>query len=191
MKLITLTATSITSIKCGRRVFDARVYRCSEQCQNVTWGHSFFTSVTKPDLTPIIAGTLSVQVCLKFSQLTSVSKKESTRALTSAAVVVTDSVLLSNNFIFLISGEGDQVADQVEKSVSVDLSSWMLAWSVFCLILEQTCWHTLILWEPGYDNSYFDFDLKPAVVSCLTNALAPLPIALESCTRAQMNRTVL
>jgi len=38
--------------------------------------------------------------------------------------------------------------------------------------------------------SYFDFGLKPAVVGCLTNALAPLPIALESCLRAQMDRTV-
>jgi len=39
--------------------------------------------------------------------------------------------------------------------------------------------------------SYFDFGLKPAVVSCLTNALAPLPIALESCSRAQPDRPVL
>jgi len=38
--------------------------------------------------------------------------------------------------------------------------------------------------------SYFDFGLKPAVVSCLTNAIAPLPIALESCSRAQTNWTV-
>jgi len=29
--------------------------------------------------------------------------------------------------------------------------------------------------------SYFDFGLKTAVFGCLTNALAPPPIALESC----------
>jgi len=38
--------------------------------------------------------------------------------------------------------------------------------------------------------SYFEISLKPAVVSCLTNALAPPPIALESCSRAQTNWTV-
>jgi len=31
---------------------------------------------------------------------------------------------------------------------------------------------------------YFVFGLKPAVVSCVTNALAPPSIALESCSRA-------
>jgi len=36
--------------------------------------------------------------------------------------------------------------------------------------------------------SYFKIGLKPAVVSCLTNALAPPLIALESCSRAQTNR---
>jgi len=38
--------------------------------------------------------------------------------------------------------------------------------------------------------SYFDFGLKPAVVNCLTNALAPPPIAQESSSRAQTNWTV-
>jgi len=38
--------------------------------------------------------------------------------------------------------------------------------------------------------SYFDFGLKPAIVSCLTNALAPPPIALESCSRAQKDQAV-
>jgi len=38
--------------------------------------------------------------------------------------------------------------------------------------------------------SYFDFGLKQAVFSCLTNALAPPPIALESCSRAQTDRPV-
>ena len=36
MKLITLTAMFITSIECRSKVFDARVYRCSEQCEDVT-----------------------------------------------------------------------------------------------------------------------------------------------------------
>jgi len=42
----------------------------------------------------------------------------------------------------------------------------------------------------GTIYSYFDFGLKPAVVSCLTNALAPLLIALERCSRAETDRTV-
>ena len=112
MKLITLTATSITSIKCKGRFFGARVYRCSEQCKNVTGGHSFFTGVTNPDLTPIIDGVTSVQMCLKFCLLSSLaSKKNLTRALRSAAVVVADYVSLNKNsfFIFLVYGEGDQV----------------------------------------------------------------------------------
>jgi len=32
---------------------------------------------------------------------------------------------------------------------------------------------------------YFEIGLKPAVVSCLTNAIAPPLIALDSCSRAQ------
>jgi len=38
--------------------------------------------------------------------------------------------------------------------------------------------------------SYFEIGLTPAVVSCFTNALAPPPIALESCSRAQTDRPV-
>jgi len=37
---------------------------------------------------------------------------------------------------------------------------------------------------------YFEIGPKPAVVSCFTNAIAPLPIALESCSRAQTDRPV-
>jgi len=37
---------------------------------------------------------------------------------------------------------------------------------------------------------YLDFGLKTAVFGCLTNALAPSPIALESCSRTQTNRPV-
>jgi len=36
----------------------------------------------------------------------------------------------------------------------------------------------------GMIYSYLDFSLKPAVVSCLTNTIAPPPIAQESCSRA-------
>jgi len=35
--------------------------------------------------------------------------------------------------------------------------------------------------------SYLDFSLKPAVFGCLTNAIVPLTIVLESCSRALMN----
>jgi len=37
---------------------------------------------------------------------------------------------------------------------------------------------------------YFEIGLKSAVVSCLTNVIAPPPIALESCSRAQMDQPV-
>jgi len=38
---------------------------------------------------------------------------------------------------------------------------------------------------------YDEIGLKPAVVSCLTNAIAPLPIALESCLMAQTDWPVI
>ena len=38
--------------------------------------------------------------------------------------------------------------------------------------------------------SYLDFSLKIAVFGCLTNALAPLPIALGSCSMAQTDQQV-
>jgi len=37
---------------------------------------------------------------------------------------------------------------------------------------------------------YLDFGLKQAVFGWLANAIAPLPIALESCSRAQTDRPV-
>jgi len=46
------------------------------------------------------------------------------------------------------------------------------------------------LWEQGYENSYFEIGLKPVVVSCLTNALAPPLIAPESCSTAQTDQPV-
>jgi len=38
--------------------------------------------------------------------------------------------------------------------------------------------------------SYFDFGLKTAVFGCLTNALAPPPIALETCSWALTDQPV-
>jgi len=38
--------------------------------------------------------------------------------------------------------------------------------------------------------SYLDFSLKPAVFCCLTNAMAPPPIAPESCSNPQKVRQV-
>jgi len=38
--------------------------------------------------------------------------------------------------------------------------------------------------------SYLDFDLKTAVFGCLTNAIAPPPIALDSCSMAQTDQPV-
>ena len=56
-------------------------------------------SVTNHDLMPIIVGASSVQMCLKLCQLSLLaSKKESARALTSAAAAfVTDRVLLNKS----------------------------------------------------------------------------------------------
>jgi len=45
----------------------------------------------------------------------------------------------------------------------------------------------LTLWRLG---GFGDFHKKTAVFSCLTNTLAPPPIALESCSMAQMDRPV-
>jgi len=42
-------------------------------------------------------------------------------------------------------------------------------------------------WRLG---GFGDFRKKNAVFGCLTNALAPPPIALESCSTAQMDRPV-
>jgi len=47
---------------------------------------------------------------------------------------------------------------------------------------------TLTLWEPGYDIFVLWFQPQTAVFGCLTNALAPPSIALESCSRAQLDR---
>jgi len=45
----------------------------------------------------------------------------------------------------------------------------------------------LTLWRLGGCG---DFRKKTAVLGCLTNTLAPLPIALESCSTAQTDRPV-
>jgi len=42
-------------------------------------------------------------------------------------------------------------------------------------------------WRLG---GFGDFRKKTAVFGCLTNALAPLPIALESCSTPQTDRPV-
>jgi len=48
-----------------------------------------------------------------------------------------------------------------------------------------------LLWEPAYDIFVLRFwPKKTAVFGCLTNALAPPPIALESYSRAQTDRPV-
>jgi len=46
---------------------------------------------------------------------------------------------------------------------------------------------SLTLWHPG---GFIDFRKKTAVFGCLTNALAPPLIVLESCSRAQTDRPV-
>jgi len=50
----------------------------------------------------------------------------------------------------------------------------------------------LTRWLPAYGIFVLRFRLKKtAVFGCLTNALAPPPIALESCSRAQLDPLVL
>jgi len=48
-----------------------------------------------------------------------------------------------------------------------------------------------VRWPLPIRYSYFEIGQKPVVVSCLTNAIAPPPIALESCSRAPPDRLVI
>jgi len=49
----------------------------------------------------------------------------------------------------------------------------------------------LTLWESAYDIFVLQFrSKKTAVFGCLTNTIAPPPIVLESCSRAQTDRPV-
>ena len=57
---------------------------------------------------------------------------------------------------------------------------------VFLFAKSKTCHICIILWE-----WYFDFSLKDSSFWLPYQRLAPLPIALESCSRAQMDRPVL
>ena len=50
-------------------------------------------------------------------------------------------------------------------------------------------WKLLVFgWNLGTICLYFEIGLKLAIFSCFTNAIASLPIALESCSRAQTGR---
>jgi len=68
---------------------------------------------------------------------------------------------------------------QKDKEADILVSSSRLG-AVFFQHFES--WHTIY--------SCFEIGQKPAVVNCLTNAQAPSPIALESCSRAQTDRPV-
>jgi len=59
--------------------------------------------------------------------------------------------------------------------------------SIFPIEIFIKC---LTLWKPGYNIFVPEIGLKPAVVCCLTNAIAPLLIALESCSGAQTDQQV-
>jgi len=45
-------------------------------------------------------------------------------------------------------------------------------------------------WLPGTMHLYLEISLKPAVFSCLTNSIAPPPIALETCSNTQKIRQI-
>jgi len=52
-------------------------------------------------------------------------------------------------------------------------------------------WNFFNTFESQSTNvSYLDFGLKPAVFSCLNNALAPQLIVLESCSSSQTDQPV-
>ena len=77
MKLIILTSKSMTSIIGGSKVFDARAYLCSKEWDDVIRGHSFFITVRSLSLAPTIAGAPSVEIGLKFCQLSPLASKKS------------------------------------------------------------------------------------------------------------------
>ena len=72
-------------------------------------------------------------------------KKESTIVWTSLAVVVAERVLLSKNsfFIILSFSYRAKAIKWLSRAMSADSVSFMLAWNVLWLILEQTRWHLL------------------------------------------------
>jgi len=60
--------------------------------------------------------------------------------------------------------------------------------SVACVAgmkLKNLFYFTQHFYGSSTNISCLDFSLKPAVFGCLTNALAPPPIVLKSCSRAQ------
>jgi len=58
---------------------------------------------------------------------------------------------------------------------------------LMCLRYKSSLTGYLTPWRLG---GFGDFRKKIAVFGCLTNALAPPPIALESCSMAQTDRPV-
>ena len=129
-----------------------------------------------------MAGAPSVQICLKFCQLSSfVSKKESTITLMSAEVIVADIVLQKRNssFIFLFFSYRANAIKWHSRVVLVDSSSCRLAWNMLCLILEQTCWHTSVAMSSIrrrivlFDNErcwIFFFAPGPIIISTIFSA---------------------
>ena len=102
LKLITLTAMSVTSIKHWGWVLYARAYRYSEQWEEVTWGNSFFTSATNPLLTPSISGAPSVQICLKLCRPSSLATKARVHDIfTFTAVCGVCRVMQNKNWFFI------------------------------------------------------------------------------------------
>jgi len=58
-------------------------------------------------------------------------------------------------------------------------------------VLMYQSWNFFNTFESQSTNvSYLDFGLKPAVFSCLNNALAPQLIVLESCSSSQTDQPV-
>jgi len=62
--------------------------------------------------------------------------------------------------------------------------------AILCPLMYQS-WNFFNTFESQSTNvSYLDFGLKPAVFSCLNNALAPQLIVLESCSSSQTDQPV-
>jgi len=61
---------------------------------------------------------------------------------------------------------------------------------MFTLLISSLGLNRAHLESRSANVSYMDFGLKPAVFGCLNNAIAPPPIALESCSNTQNIRQI-
>jgi len=78
--------------------------------------------------------------------------------------------------------------DTISKFIKLEATSIDLKILFFNFMLGHTSNTTSL--TPWLPLGFSDFRKKTAVFGCLTNALAPSPIALESCSTAQTDQPV-